>query len=81
MFTALASDLPKYKTGDCITSIDKNYSWFDYVARVEAVSKIDDLTSNKSYILLFPKYRSTTVIFSRNIEFKTAKVDMVLCEM
>mgnify|MGYP003386333504 CR=1 FL=1 len=76
-----ASDIPKYERGDCITPTDKNYSWFGYVAKVEAISKIDNFSSSKNYILLFPKYRSTNVIFSRDIEFKTKKVDKKLCEM
>jgi hypothetical protein len=80
IFNVIANESPKYIRGDCITPTVQKYSWFGYVAKIEAISKIDGLSSNKNYILWFPKFRSNSVIFSRDIEFKTKKVDSRLCE-
>lgn len=80
IFNAVANESTKYIRGDCITPTVQKYSWFGYVAKVEAITKIDGLSSNKNYILWFPKFRSNSVIFSQDIEFKTKKVDSRLCK-
>lgn len=75
---SLASGKPKYAIGDCITPINKNYSWFGEIARIEAFSSIEGFP-DKSYILWFPTFHSNSVIFSKSIEKHTKKVSRELC--
>lgn len=69
----------KYKQGDCITPINKAYSWYGKYATVEAVSSLDGF-AGVNYILLFKNYLSNSVIFSLAIETETRRVDSAFCE-
>lgn len=74
-----ASSSFKYKRGDCITPINKAYSWYGKYATVEAVSKLDGF-AGVNYILLFNNYLSNSAIFSLAIETDTRRVDSAFCE-
>ena len=69
----------KYKRNDCITPINQLYSWYGMFAKVEAFSRIDGLTKNKSYILTFPFNGSNNSIFTKEIESNTKKVSDSKC--
>jgi hypothetical protein len=69
----------KYHRGDCITPIEKSYSWYGKYALVEAYSAIEGFTKAKSYILAFPQNGSNNAIFSKKIESTTKKVEAELC--
>lgn len=69
----------KYARGDCITPVDKDYSWYGKYARVEAFSRIDGISEKPAYILAFSKSPSTSVIFEQSIELHTEKVRNDLC--
>ena len=78
ILSGFSYEKPKYIRGDCITPIDPKYSWFGEYAKVEFYSSIDEFP-DKKYILLFPNFRSNSVVFSKSIEVKTKKVDKHLC--
>lgn len=75
---ATASDVYKYKKGDCITPTNSSYSWYGNNARIEAISKIEGY-ENVSYILAFPHSISNSVIFSTSIEKNTKKIPGSKC--
>ena len=75
---SFASPEAKYKRGDCITPNKSSYSWYGEFAKVEAYSAIEGF-SGKNYILLFPNYLSSAVIFSAKIERDTQKVSSDKC--
>ena len=69
----------KYERGDCITPTDESYSWYGKYALVNAFSRIDGVTSNKSYILSFPYDGSTDAIYDKEIEGYIKRVSPELC--
>lgn len=75
---SFASPEAKYQRGDCITPNTSAYSWYGEFAKVEAYSVIEGFFG-KNYILLFPNYLSSTVIFSAKIETDTQKVSPDKC--
>jgi hypothetical protein len=82
LFPVLAfafGDNPKYQRGDCITPVEKSYSWYGKYASVEAYSVIEGFSKTKSYILAFPLTGSNSVIFNKTIETATEKVEPMLC--
>lgn len=68
----------RYTHGDCITPTTESYTWFGKYARVEAFTEIEGYPG-KNYILAFPKSISNDVIFGKEIEQHTKKVDKKLC--
>ena len=78
-FSLANEGFSKYKRGDCITPITVSYSWYGKYATVEAYSKIEGLTKEKSYILAFPFSGSNSTIFDKEIELVTKKVIPSLC--
>ncbi|EKN4700420.1 hypothetical protein NFB71_16010 [Yersinia ruckeri] len=74
----LAADEPKYKSGDCIIATSSDYTWYREVAKIVSFSRIEGYPG-KNYILQFPSYKATDVIFTRDIEQHTQKVSKDLC--
>ena len=70
---------PKFGAGDCITPIDKTFTWYGKFARVDAVSKIEGFSEERLYILAFPNAVSNSVLFSLEIEESVARVPVDLC--
>ncbi|MEG5564297.1 hypothetical protein [Enterobacter ludwigii] len=68
----------KYRQGDCIMGNDAQYSWNGQIAAVEAYSEISGFLGPK-YILNFPRYKSSAVVFDKNIEEHTIKVGEDFC--
>ncbi len=69
----------KYEIGDCVISTNNSYSWYGEVARIKSFTKIDGY-DGELYILYFPYYKSTDVIFSKDIEQNTTKTNDIHCE-
>ena len=70
---------PKFYAGDCVTPIDKTFTWYGKFARVDAVSKIEGFSEERLYILAFPNAVSNSVLFSLEIEKSVAKVPRDFC--
>ena len=69
-------DPPKYEYGDCITPTDSTYSWYGEYAKVEAFVIKSKGHKGSSYVLWFPEYKSSDVLFMKSfIEADTKKVD------
>lgn len=68
----------KYRQGDCIMGNDARYSWNGQIAAVEAYSEISGFFGPK-YILNFPEYKSSAVVFDKNIEDHTIKIGDNFC--
>ncbi|MDA8479829.1 hypothetical protein NNO04_14100 [Citrobacter sp. Awk 4] len=69
----------KYEQGDCIMANDTSYSWFGEFAKVEAYSRIKGF-AGPQYILYFPSYKASAVVFGPEIEDHTIKVGNNYCQ-
>lgn len=77
--SGFASDaVGKYKQGDCIIGTDPHYSWNGQIAAVEAYSEISGFFGPK-YILNFPKYKSSAVVFDKDIEAHSTQIGDNFC--
>jgi len=76
-----AESVQKYERGDCITPTNTIYSWYGKYAKVEAYSRVENVTDSKAYILSFPFSGSSSTIFNKEIEQHTKRVNPKKCAL
>jgi hypothetical protein len=74
-----AESVQKYERGDCITPTNTTYSWYRRYAKIEAFSRVEDVSDSKAYILSFPFSGTSNTIFNKEIEQHTKRVNPKIC--